>query len=150
VTSAGALAVSGAIAIAIGGIMLFPGDSGPGVSRWLAAGVAIVFGGGLAMIATRVIAARRSPPSSHGGGAPGMIGERGVARTRLDPQGLVFVHGELWTAATPDPPIPAGAPVAVRAVHGLALEVELVAATPEEATGTSSDHPLTEVTPSQP
>ena len=37
----------------------------------------------------------RSKPST---GQEGLIGEVGVARTRLDPEGQVFVHGELWKA----------------------------------------------------
>jgi membrane-bound serine protease (ClpP class) len=31
-----------------------------------------------------------------------LIGQLGVVREQLDPEGLVFVHGELWRARTPN------------------------------------------------
>ena len=37
--------------------------------------------------------AERSPPASEG-----MVGQIGIARTPLGPDGKVFVHGELWNA----------------------------------------------------
>jgi membrane-bound serine protease (ClpP class) len=52
-----------------------------------------------------------------------MVGEHGVARTELAPDGSVFVHGELW-AATSAAPLAAGTAVVVKAVHGLRLDVE--------------------------
>jgi membrane-bound serine protease (ClpP class) len=49
----------------------------------------------------------------------------GVVRQALDPEGTVFVHGELWHARTTGEPIPVGAPVRVAGLaDGLTLEVE--------------------------
>ena len=56
-------------------------------------------------------------------GTEGMIGEIGVARTELGPEGKVFVHGEIWNAVA-NAPIPEGTRVRVSAVNGLRLVVE--------------------------
>jgi membrane-bound serine protease (ClpP class) len=52
-----------------------------------------------------------------------MIGEIGVARTELGPEGKVFVHGELWNAVAKRS-VPAGARVRVAGVDGLHVLVE--------------------------
>lgn len=56
-------------------------------------------------------------------GTEGMIGEIGVARTQLGPEGKVFVHGEIWNAVA-SAPISEGARVRVSGVNGLRLRVE--------------------------
>ena len=56
-------------------------------------------------------------------GSEGMIGEIGVARTELMPDGKVFVHGESWNA-TARREVPQGARVRVSSVEGLHLIVE--------------------------
>lgn len=57
-----------------------------------------------------------------------LIGERGVVKQRLDPEGYVLVHGELWKArsAHPGPPLDPGARVRVAASEGMLLLVETV------------------------
>ena len=52
-----------------------------------------------------------------------MIGEVGVAKTDIQNEGKVLVHGEYWTASSARP-IPAGSKVRVVKVQGLKLEVE--------------------------
>lgn len=58
-------------------------------------------------------------------GPEGMIGEEGVAKTDINPEGKVFVHGEYWNASS-EKPIPAGSRVRVVKVHGLKIEVEQI------------------------
>ena len=58
-------------------------------------------------------------------GAQGLIGEIGVVRESLMPEGKVFVHGELWKATSKDP-IQTGTRVRVVKVVNLVLEVEPV------------------------
>jgi len=58
-------------------------------------------------------------------GAKGLIGEIGVAKTDIKPEGKVFVHGELWNATSKDT-IKQGEKVRVVKVVNLVLEVELV------------------------
>ena len=88
VTSHGLIGISGVIALCAGGLMLFrtPG-SGVGVNPLLVIGIGIVFGGGLAFIATKVIAARHQPVGVYGAGArrpprPARRGPRAAAAAR--------------------------------------------------------------------
>ena len=56
-------------------------------------------------------------------GEEGMIGEEGMAKTDINPEGKVLVHGEYWNALS-NRPIPSGSRVRVVRVHGLKIEVE--------------------------
>jgi membrane-bound serine protease (ClpP class) len=57
-------------------------------------------------------------------GKEGLVGEVGVARTDLDPEGKVFVHGELWNAEA-GTMIPQGSRVKViKTLDSLKLRVE--------------------------
>ena len=66
---------------------------------------------------------------SYAGGDPddpsSMIGRRGIVIGRLDPEGYVRVHGELWRAETVenDRPVEKGRSVTVVGVSGLKLHV---------------------------
>jgi membrane protein implicated in regulation of membrane protease activity len=59
-------------------------------------------------------------------GVERLIGERGVVKQRLDPEGYVLVHGELWKArpARPGHPLDPGTRVRVAAFEGMLLLVE--------------------------
>ena len=54
-----------------------------------------------------------------------LVGERGVAKQTLAPEGYVFVKGELWKARaeTGQAPIQPGEAVSVRVVEGMKLTV---------------------------
>jgi len=69
-----------------------------------------------------VIKARRSKVVT---GQQGLIGEIGVAQSALQPEGKVFVHGELWDAVASANVAP-GQRVVVKRIDGLRLEVEPV------------------------
>jgi len=56
-------------------------------------------------------------------GGEGMIDSVGTAQTDLEPQGKIFVHGEIWEARASGK-IAKGARVRVRHVDGLTLVVE--------------------------
>jgi membrane-bound serine protease (ClpP class) len=56
-------------------------------------------------------------------GSEGLAGETGVARTRLDPEGKVFVHGEFWNAYT-DGTIEEGEKIRILKAEGLRVKVE--------------------------
>ena len=124
VTSHGLIGLSGVIALCAGGLMLFrtPG-SGVGVNPLLVIGIGIVFGGGLAFIATKVVAARHQPVGIYGAGAAGLLGQRAVVRVALRPRGQVFLRGELWEAEAEDTEVDKGAEVVVDKVEGLTLYV---------------------------
>lgn len=68
-------------------------------------------------------------------GSEAMLGEIGEARTALDPEGKVFVHGELWSAHATSA-VPSGQRVQVVSIDGMQLEVEPCGGAPERQAGT--------------
>ena len=111
VVSHGALALAGAISFFIGALMLF---DPAGEAYQVSTGVALAFAVTLALLfgfaAAKVLQARRAPTQT---GREELVGQVGVVRTPLDPEGYVLVHGELWHATSDSEPIPAGTPVEV-------------------------------------
>jgi membrane-bound serine protease (ClpP class) len=55
-----------------------------------------------------------------------MVGMEGVVRSRIDPEGEVFVNSELWKAQSLGEVIEKGDKVKVRKVNGLLLTVEKI------------------------
>ena len=122
VVSHGALALAGAVAFVIGSLMLFD-PAGPHyqVSLWVALAIAGTFALLMIFAVTKIVQARRRKPVT---GKDELVGDVGVVRRKLDPAGLVFVHGELWQARTTGEPIEEGTTVQVEAIaDGLVLEV---------------------------
>jgi membrane-bound serine protease (ClpP class) len=111
VVSHGALALAGAISFFIGALMLF---DPAGEAYQVSTGVAFAFAVTLALLfafaAAKVIQVRRAPTQT---GREELVGQVGVVRTPLDPDGYVLVHGELWHATSESGPIPAGQAVEV-------------------------------------
>jgi membrane-bound serine protease (ClpP class) len=70
-------------------------------------------------------------------GQQGLVGETGVTRTALSPEGKVFVHGELWNAVA-SLPLPIGQLVVVRRVDGLTLQVDPLATPARGSTPTAA------------
>jgi membrane-bound serine protease (ClpP class) len=123
ITSHGALAVAGAVAFVFGALMLFdPAGDAYQVSLPVALAIAGVLALFLGLAITKAVAARRARPKT---GLEELVGEVGVVRETLAPEGLVFVHGELWHArATNGESIPSGTSVRVEGLsEGLVLEV---------------------------
>ena len=56
-------------------------------------------------------------------GRSGLIGEIAIVKQTIDPEGKVFVHGELWKARA-DAVLAVGQTVRVVAVEGLTMTVE--------------------------
>ena len=124
VASHGALAVAGVVSFVFGALMLFdPAGDAYQVSLPVAIAIAGVLALFVGFALAKAIAARRRRPVT---GQEELIGETGVVREELAPEGLVFVHGEIWRARSRSgDTIPAGAPVKVEALtEGLVLEVE--------------------------
>lgn len=93
--------------------------------------VSIPIGAITALLVSIALRARRNKVAT---GPEGLIGERGVVRAPLAPEGTVSVRGELWSAVASQP-VGEGEEVVVRAVDGLRLTVDPVRAlTPEGKT----------------
>ena len=121
VTSYGMLSVAGTIALFLGGLMLYKeSDYGIRVSLGVlvpAVGVVSLFFAVVAGLAFKAqVAGART-------GRSGMIGEIGIVKQAIDPEGKVAVHGELWKARA-DAVLAAGQTVRVVAVDGLTMTVE--------------------------
>lgn len=124
VNAFGLLLVSGLTCFVIGSYMLIdPSVPGyPEVSRpviWFSA--ALILASGF-MIGTAVLRVMRRKPVT---GRAALIGEVGMARTSLEPDGMIFLQGELWSASSgTGSAIAAGSHVRVTEVNGLRLVVE--------------------------
>ncbi len=126
----GVLTVGGAIALILGSVMLFRDvDPAMRVGLEIIVGVAGTVFVVVMVLMTKALQVRRTKVQT---GAEGLVQEHGVARTDLDPEGKVFVHGELWRAWA-DAPVTAGAPVEIVAVQGLRLEVRAAEPAPGSA-----------------
>jgi membrane-bound serine protease (ClpP class) len=122
VTSHGALALAGAACFVLGSLLLFePAGDAYQVSWPVAVAIAGTFVLLFGVAMTKVVQARRRTPTT---GREELMGQIGVVRKALEPDGLVFVHGELWQARTTGGPVPVGARVCVEGIgEGLVLEV---------------------------
>jgi membrane-bound serine protease (ClpP class) len=117
VASYGILSLGGIVSLALGSIMLF---EDVGVSLRLMAPTIVLIGGFFVIVSTLAFRAYRAKPQS---GVEGLIGEVGVVQKPIDPEGLVFVHGEYWRAVSSEKLEP-GEMVAVEEVTGLILKVK--------------------------
>jgi membrane-bound serine protease (ClpP class) len=116
----GVLTLGGIVLLTIGGLLLVDAPIPEmRVHLFTALAVSIPVGLITAFLMTVALRARRNKLVS---GADGLIGEVGVARTPLTPEGKVFIHGELWNAVS-SAPVPAGTAVVVQRVEGLQLAV---------------------------
>jgi membrane-bound serine protease (ClpP class) len=98
VPSHGALTLAGGVCFFIGSLMLFdPAGAAYQVSTYVAFAIAGTLALMMGFAAFKITQARRAPVVT---GESELIGQVGVVREQLDPEGLVFVHGELWRART--------------------------------------------------
>jgi len=121
VTSFGLLSFGGVAALLLGSLMLFRGGGGMGMDiAWsvLIPSVVIV---SLFFLVVAGLVVRSQMRRSVTGDA-GLVGERGVAYTDLNPEGQIFIHGEYWQAVSEEP-VAAGDTVEVIKVINLKLQV---------------------------
>lgn len=118
--SHGVLGLGGVVCMIMGGLFLVDGPIPEMRVRLLTAIVASIPIAGITIaLMTLALRARRNRVVT---GREGMIGEIGIARTALTPDGRIFVHGELWNA-TASAEIAAGSQVRVERVDGLRVWV---------------------------
>jgi membrane-bound serine protease (ClpP class) len=121
VTSHGLLAIGGIISMIAGGLMLVEGPIPQLRIRFATvAGLTLPFAVITIVLVRLVLLSYRRKSIV---GEEGMIGEIGVAKTDIQNEGKVLVHGEYWNASS-GRPIPAGSRVRVTKVDGLRIEVE--------------------------
>jgi len=117
----GLLGVGGIVSFILGSIILVDSpipEMRPAMSIIVTFG--LMFAAVLLFLTYKVMQAMRRKTRT---GQEGIIGEMGVARTKIDSRGgRVFVHGEWWNATSVEP-IPAGARIVVKEIRNLVLEV---------------------------
>ena len=117
----GILGLGGVACLTLGGLLLVDGPIPQmRVNLWTALGVSLPMGGITVFLMTIALRARRAKVVT---GEQGLIGAIGEARTDIDPEGKVFVLGELWNAHSPTR-VKLGDHVVIRKIEGLELEVE--------------------------
>jgi membrane-bound serine protease (ClpP class) len=120
-TSYGILGAGGVICMIFGAMMLVDGPIPEMRVKLLTAiAVSVPLGAIAIFLMTLVLRAHKNRVVT---GTEAMIGEIGIARTPVAPDGKVFVHGELWNASAKTE-IAQGARVRVRGVNGLRVVVE--------------------------
>jgi membrane-bound serine protease (ClpP class) len=123
ITSYGLLSVAGIVSLLLGSLMLFEGGTPETkLSLRVLLTTVILISGFFVVVASLVFRAQISKPST---GSKGLVGEIGIVKKTLAPEGKVFVHGELWNARAKEP-LDENVKVRVVKVVNLVLEVESV------------------------
>ncbi len=122
-TTFGILTLGGIASLVMGSIILFGG--GPElfqlqINWWVVALVIVVIVALFVFIVGSVIRSQRRRSIT---GEEGLIGQTARTETELDPSGMVFVEGELWTAKSEGGRIEPGEEVVITHVDGLKLRV---------------------------
>jgi membrane-bound serine protease (ClpP class) len=128
-----ALTVGGIIAFLLGAFFLFrpftpPEPTAPdlSVSPIVIGALALLTASFFVFVLGAAVRTRNLPVIT---GLKPYIGAEGVARTLLDPQGIVLVKSEEWSAIAQDPPIRPGDAVRVTSADGLTLKVTKIVKT---------------------
>jgi len=121
VVSHGMLTVGGVVCLVLGSLMLFRGPI-PELRLPLLAVLpaSLTIAGACALVVRLAVRAQRSPVAT---GVEGLRGEMGSVVADLDPEGKVFVHGEIWDAVSLSGPVLKGARVRVVRVEEMLLVV---------------------------
>jgi membrane-bound serine protease (ClpP class) len=118
----GVATVGGVACLVLGGLTLFnPSVPNARVSLWVivpVAGILVLFFG---TVVKAAMAARHMPAV---GGIEGIVGSEGVVEDDLDPEGVVLVSSEQWSARSVAGSLPRGTRVRVIGVDRLRLDVE--------------------------
>jgi membrane-bound serine protease (ClpP class) len=136
--SLGLLTLSGLALLVAGSYVLFDEAQGVFVNRPLIWAIAVSLVGVFVVIGGFALSVWRRKPAT---GREGLVGAVGTVRSALNPDGIVFVYGELWQATAPGdsdaaaPPIAERVPVTVTGMDGLRLFVRRATAAEAEAAG---------------
>ena len=123
-TSYGVLGAGGVVCMTLGAVLLVDGPIPEMRVQWLTAlAISVPFGVIAVFLMTIAMRAMRLKVVT---GEQGLVGEVGVAKTPLVPEGKIFVHGEIWNAVS-TAPVAVGDEVRVESIDGLTLAVRPVA-----------------------
>src|SRR5712691_3630098 len=125
IASHGVLTIGGVVAMLLGSLMLYDApETGIRVS-WVV--ILPTVGSTAALVLFAVSAGIKALYRRPVTGATSMVGQLGVVRAALNPEGQVLVEGELWRAVAQDGPVAVGETVEVAEIEGLTLKVNKTA-----------------------
>jgi membrane-bound serine protease (ClpP class) len=119
-TTFGLLTAGGIISLIIGSLILFTYSPGIEVDKRLIAGVTAAVAAFAVFVIGAIVRGQRRRNLT---GSEGMIGTIAIAKTPLEPTGMVIAQGELWTAISEGDKIAPGEEVMINKVEGLKLWV---------------------------
>jgi membrane-bound serine protease (ClpP class) len=119
IASYGLLSLGGVISLTLGSLMFF---QNMGLTLMSIIPFILIISGFFFFVGWLALKAQRAKPRT---GSNPLRGETGVVKRRLAPEGLVFIHGEYWTAVS-DTPLEVGDNVTIQEINGLILKVTKV------------------------
>ena len=123
VVSYGLLSIAGVVSLLLGSLMMFEGNGPQSQLSWhVLIPTLVIISAFFVTLASLAFKAQISRPRTGGGG---LVKETGVVKNRIDPEGKVLIHGELWYARAKEP-IEEGVQVRVVSIENLVLNVERV------------------------
>ena len=123
VMSHGLLTVGGIISMLLGSLMLVESPvPSLRISKAVILVAVLVTAGFFVFVVAKGLGIQMKKPTT---GKEGLVGEIGVVRSRMDPEGQIAVRGEIWLAFC-DEPVELGQKVRVVEVAGLKLKVAKV------------------------
>ncbi len=122
VPSFGLLTIGGVVSMLLGSLMLF--DSPEPFFKLSLSVILPAVGATAAFFLFAIGMALRAQRKKPKSGAEGIIGEKGVAIEKLNPEGRVKVHGEIWNAMSDTPIKPREKVKVSEVLEGLMLKVE--------------------------
>jgi membrane-bound serine protease (ClpP class) len=124
VASHGILGTGGVISFVTGSLLLFTGGPpGLGVNIGLIVTTAIFFTALMALLVFAIIKGQKRAITT---GSEELIGKEAIVRADLQPEGDIFIAGELWKAVAVDDTIKVGERVIVTGIDGLKLKVKRI------------------------
>jgi membrane-bound serine protease (ClpP class) len=119
-TTFGIFTAGGITALVLGSLILFPESGALQVSPWLVGVMAAVVVAVFAFVITRIVGAHRRQAYT---GREELVGKTAVAKSALEPEGIVLFKGERWTAVAEKGKVKPGEEVTITKVDGLKLYV---------------------------
>jgi membrane-bound serine protease (ClpP class) len=121
VPSFGVLGIGGAISLGLGSLLLFDTEGSDLIlDRSIIFAAVFSLSGLMLLLGYLVVQAQRRRPTL---GLEGMVGEVGEVRSKLDPAGKVYVHGEHWNAVADGGTVEVGETIRVIGYEGMTLKV---------------------------
>jgi len=126
IVSHGILTIGGIVSLLLGSIMLIDNDSFTQAMQISIELIILIVGLTTAFFVFALTFGIHAQRKKIVTGHEGIVGEKGIALTALDPAGQVDVHGEIWQAESPDGKIEKEGRVIITGIENLTLKVKSV------------------------